>query len=125
MTTTVKTRENILTLNQKLSICLPLPKSQDKSVSDENKARVQVLLMDLSELGFKVDRKMLSILKKYNASELRDVHDFLIRELLVIKGGHVQYVPLFLSFPHRIPNDISYLLQRFLPMHLTPVNLQI
>lgn len=110
----LKTQENLLTLKQKLAINLPHPKSTSKmEMTPDRKARIQVLLMDLSEIGFKVDKKVLSILRQYNASELKEVSNFLTRELLVIKGGHVNYIPLFLNFPHDVPNDIDYLLRRF------------
>lgn len=111
----ISNNENILTLNQKLSICLPSTQTNNtKSLSQKDKARLQVLLMDLAQLGFKLDKKLISILKTYNAQELKSAHSFLTKELSVLIGDHVKYIPLFLNFPESIPNDLDYLVRRFI-----------
>lgn len=111
--TNIKTNENILTLRQNLSVYFPLSNKVNQPTHD-HQVRLQVLLMDLANLGFKLDKKLLAVIKKYDAIQLKQVYDFLINELQVVKGDHVDYIPLFLNFPHQIPNDIDYLLKRYI-----------
>ena len=110
----VNSNENILTLNQSLSLHLPQSKSTKFSLNSKEKARIKVLILELARLGFKLDQKLLDTVKQYNESEIHIVYEFLIEQLKKISGDHVDYIPLFLKFPQQVPDDVDYLIKRFI-----------
>jgi stress response protein SCP2 len=65
-----------------------------------------VFLVELAELGYKVDNHEL-----INDSILEN-HALIISTLKEMKGGHVDYVPLFTGFPNKVPNKEEFLTKR-------------
>ena len=68
--------------------------------------RKVVLLAELARLGYVVDDP-----EGYDDSAL-DHHDELIATLREMKGGHVDYVPLFQGFPDAVPDGDEYFVKR-------------
>ena len=68
----------------------------------------KVLAFELGQLGFKVDN-----LEEFT-STTREEFTELITVLKEMRGGNVEYVPLFSRFPDDLPNDGEYLLRRIL-----------
>jgi hypothetical protein len=77
----------------------------DEIATDE--ASQQLLALELGQLGFKVKLLMPGFLNRLSFSAL-------ISALKEMRGGNVEYIPLFNNFPDERPTDYSYFLQRVL-----------
>jgi hypothetical protein len=73
-----------------------------------NSLQVKILALELGQLGFR--------LKNITALTAIDQTNFTaaIATLTEMRGGDVQYVPLFSNFPDDLPNDHEYLWRRVL-----------
>jgi hypothetical protein len=67
-----------------------------------------VLLSELASLGYQVDNP-----EEYCDSALESYSE-LIASLKVLRGGQVDYVPLFQGFPDQVPDENDYFVSRLL-----------
>lgn len=83
-----------------------------KPGSSNNPKMALALMADLAQLGFKLDRKLINKVKTLSQKELKSLHKFLVSNLSLMVGNHVDYTPLFKSFPEDIPGDNGYFFKR-------------
>lgn len=77
----------------------------DKPAVDE--VSQQLLILELGQLGFQAKQPIAGFLDRLSFSAL-------ISTLTAMRGGNVNYVPLFADFPDERPSDYCYFLQRLL-----------
>lgn len=96
-------------LNEKLSISLDL---FEKNSEATNARVIQAINADLSQLGFMLDGSAIYGLSLLSEKDLVTFHSDLVAHLKNMVGDHVDYNPLFVNFPHDIPEDNEYLFKR-------------
>lgn len=77
----------------------------DETAADE--ASQQLLTLELGQLGVRVKQPISGFLDRLSFSAL-------ISTLTAMRGGNVNYVPLFSNFPDDRPTDYGYFLRRLL-----------
>ena len=94
---------NLFTVSQLGKITL-----NQGSSSTPNKNAIIALQAECSRLGYKLSKEIVSVLKTYADSELKEFHKFLTHALSKARGSHVEHNPLFWKFPEEVKDVLLY-----------------
>ncbi len=101
----MKYQENVILLNRKQSIVV------SNNGNENNHNAVMAIIAEIAQFGYTLDKSLIEALSKISLEELKIYKEFLVKELSLIVGSHVKYVPLFINFPNNLL-DTEFLYQK-------------
>lgn len=87
---------------------------EKKTVNEITEQHILALLAELSQLGYTLSRQVIDHLTTLSKIDFDNFQSELISALVDITGSNLKYRRLFRNFPHEIPDDREYLLNRII-----------
>jgi len=85
-----------------------------KKGTSNNKKLASALNADLSTLGYTLAGDAIKLIATLNETQITSLHKGLISNLSSYVGSNVHHIPLFRDFPNNIPDDITFLIERYI-----------